>query len=153
MSRTAAQSPPGPFRMYVRVISESLRPQEIDDRLGIRADLSYARRSRKRPQSRPYGHTGWQRHVPAPGPGTRPEDLEQIVLGWGDAFARALGELSDSGDADVSLVMVQSIHDLDDEMAKGIVLGAPLIAWLATARACLDIDQYVFHECDEPAAR
>ncbi|MEV5675153.1 DUF4279 domain-containing protein [Streptomyces sp. NPDC052164] len=152
MSRTDGQSPSEPFRMYVRVISESLRPHEIDARLGIRADRSYARGTRKRPQSRPYGHTGWQRHVPAPGPGARPEDLERIVLGWGDAFARALGELSDSGDADVSLVMVQSIHDLDDGMAKGIALGAPLIAWLATARADLDIDQYVFHACDDPAA-
>ncbi|SCF79026.1 hypothetical protein [Streptomyces sp. Ncost-T10-10d] len=114
------------------------------------ADESYALGSRKHLQARPYGHTGWKRHAMAPEPGARPEDLEPIVLSWGERFARALGALAGSGDAEVSLVLVQSVEDLDDEMSKGIVLSAGLVAWLATARAYVDIDQYIFHECDEP---
>ncbi|MCX5340793.1 DUF4279 domain-containing protein [Streptomyces atratus] len=137
--------------MYVRVISKTLQPGEIDVRLGVCADESYALGSRKHPQSRPFGHTGWKRHAVAPEPGARPEDLEPIALGWGEQFARSLGALTDSGDAEVALVLVQSVEDLDDEMSKGIVLSARLVAWLAIARAYVDIDQYIFHACEERA--
>ncbi|MGA4999705.1 hypothetical protein ACPCB7_16945 [Streptomyces arboris] len=69
----------------------------------------------------------------------------------GDALRPALGTLVDSGEASVSLVLVQQVHDLDDEMALGIVLSAELVTWLALARADVDMDQYIFHECDESA--
>lgn len=137
--------------MYVRVVSRTLLPSEIDARLGVSADESYAIGSRRHPQAMPRGHSGWIRHARVPEPGARPEDLEQVVLGWGEPFALALGGLADSGHTDVSLVVVQTVYDLDDEMARGIVLSAELVAWLASARAYVDIDQYIFHECAEPA--
>jgi len=142
-----------PFTMYVRVISETLAPDEIDDRLGMPADESYALGSRRHPQAMPRAHNRWVRYARVPEPGARPEDLEQIVTGWGEPFARALGRLSDSGEAEVALVLVQNIEDLDDEMAVGIVLGAELISWLATARAYVDLDQHIFHECEESASK
>ncbi|MEK8144892.1 hypothetical protein NKH18_35260 [Streptomyces sp. M10(2022)] len=70
----------------------------------------------------------------------------------GDPFAHALGALVADGEAEVSLVMVQQIEDLDDGMAKGIILGTELVAWLAAARAYVDIDQYIYHECEPPVA-
>ncbi|MFJ2647661.1 DUF4279 domain-containing protein [Streptomyces sp. NPDC087420] len=139
----------GPFRMYVRVVSTTLLPGDIDERLGVRADEAWAIGGRRRPGSRPREHTDWTRRAEAPEPGARPEDLERIVLGWGLPFARALGALARSGDARISLVIVQQIEDLDDEMAKGIVLGAELVAWLAVAQASVDIDQFFLHECGE----
>lgn len=40
---------------------------------------------------------------------------------------------------------------LANHLRGGIVLSAPLVARLALARADVDIDQYVFHECEESA--
>lgn len=60
-----------------------------------------------------------------------------------------LGRLADSGEAVVSLEIVQEIRDLDDPQQKGIFLGVDLLAWMSTARASLDIDQYVYHECGD----
>ncbi|MFF9087522.1 DUF4279 domain-containing protein [Streptomyces sp. NPDC014991] len=135
------------FRMYLRVVSESLQPQEISARLGTGPDESTAIGSRRRPQSPPRPHATWIRHAAAAGGSARPEDLEPVVLGWGPEFAAALGRLARSGDADVSLVLVQEITDPDDPQQKGVFLRADLLAWLATAGASLDIDQYVYHDC------
>ncbi|MFE2516748.1 DUF4279 domain-containing protein [Streptomyces mirabilis] len=137
------------FRMYLRVVSESLQPEEISSRLGTGPDEATAIGSRRRPQSPPRAHANWIRHVSAAnGPG-RPEDLEPMVLGWGPEFAAALGRLAGSGGADVSLVVVQELTDPEDPRQKGVFLGAPLLAWLAEAGASLDIDQYVYCDCDD----
>ncbi|GGP02313.1 hypothetical protein GCM10012278_09050 [Nonomuraea glycinis] len=72
-----------------------------------------------------------------------------MVLGWGTDLADALGRLVDSGEVAVSLEIVQKIRDPDDPQQKGIFLGADLLAWLGAARASLDIDQYVYHECGD----
>ncbi|WP_405914696.1 DUF4279 domain-containing protein [Streptomyces sp. NBC_00728] len=132
------------FRMYLRVVSESLQPQEISARLGCEADEATGIGSRRRPQSPPRKHATWIRRVRAPGESRRPEDLEPVVLAWGPEFAAALGRLADSKDADVSLVLVQEITDPEDPQQKGIFLRAALLAWLARAGASLDIDQYVY---------
>ncbi|MFK0018068.1 hypothetical protein [Streptomyces sp. NPDC090798] len=89
------------------------------------------------------------RHVWAVGGSGRPEDLEPVVLGWEMEFAAALGRLAGSGAADVSLVVVQELSDPEDPRQKGIFLGSALLAWLAEAGASLDIDQYVYHDCDD----
>ncbi|MFZ4273873.1 DUF4279 domain-containing protein [Streptomyces arboris] len=151
VSDECADPPVTAFTLYVRVLSETISPDEIGARLGVPADESYAAGSRKHPRAMPRTHNRWVRHARSPEPGARPEDLEQIVTGWGTPFARALGTLVDSGEASVSLVLVQQVHDLDDEMALGIVLSAELVTWLALARADVDMDQYIFHECDESA--
>jgi hypothetical protein len=83
------------------------------------------------------------------GSGARPEDLEPVVLGWGADLADALGRLVDSGDATVSLKIVQEIRDPDDPQQKGIFLGADLLSWMGAAKASLDIDQYIYHECGD----
>ncbi|MFJ9961816.1 DUF4279 domain-containing protein [Streptomyces avermitilis] len=137
------------FRMYLRVVSESLQPEEISARLGTGPDEATAIGSRRRPQSPPRAHATWIRHVLAAGGPGRPEDLEPVVLGWGPEFAAALGRLAGSGDADVSLVVVQKLTDPEDPQQKGIFLGAALLAWLAEARASLDIDQYVYLDRDD----
>lgn len=135
--------------MYLRVVSESLQPEEISVRLGAEPDEATAIGSRRRPQSPPRRHATWIRHVPAAGGSGRPEDLEPVVLGWGPEFAAALGRLAGSADADVSLVVVQKVTDPEDPRQKGIFLSAALLAWLTQAGASLDIDQYVYHDCDD----
>ncbi|WP_328757518.1 DUF4279 domain-containing protein [Streptomyces sp. NBC_00271] len=137
------------FRIYLRVVSESLQPEEISARLGTGPDEATAIGSRRRPQSPPRTHATWSRHVSAAGGPGRPEDLEAVVLGWGPEFAATLGRLAASGDAHVSLVVVQELTDPEDPRQKGIFLGAPLLAWLAEAGASLDIDQYVYYDCDD----
>jgi hypothetical protein len=81
------------------------------------------------------------------GADARPEDLEPVILGWGLDFARALGRLVESGEAFVSLEIVQQIRNLDSGIEKGIFLGADLMVWMGIAKASLDIDQYIYHEC------
>ncbi|WP_189940260.1 DUF4279 domain-containing protein [Streptomyces aurantiogriseus] len=138
------------FWMYLRVVSESLQPEEISRRLGVDPDESTAIGSRRHAGSPPRSHASWVRRADRPGQaGARPEDLEPVILGWGLDFAHALGQLVASGEAVVSLEIVQEIRDLDDSQQKGIFLGAELMSWLGAAKASLDIDQYVFHECDE----
>ncbi|MGW7041569.1 DUF4279 domain-containing protein [Streptomyces avermitilis] len=137
------------FRMYLRVVSESLQPEEISARLGTGPDEATAIGSRRRSQSPPRAHATWIRHVLAEGGSGRPEAHEPVVLGWGPEFAAALGRLAGSGDADVSLVVVQELTDPEDPRQKGIFLSAALLAWLAEAGASLDIDQYVYLDCDD----
>ncbi|WP_328863752.1 DUF4279 domain-containing protein [Streptomyces virginiae] len=141
------------FRIYLRVVSESLQPEEISMKLGAEPDESTSIGSRRRPQSPPRSHATWIRRVGTTGGDARPEDMEPVVLGWGTDLAAALGRLVDSGEAAVTLGIVQEIRDLDDPQQKGIFLGADLLSWIAAAKASLDIDQYVYHECaDEPDA-
>ncbi|GAA5014816.1 DUF4279 domain-containing protein [Actinopolymorpha pittospori] len=135
--------------MYLRVVSESLQPEEISERLGVEPDESTSIGSRKRPESRPRSHATWIRRVVAAEGCARPEDLEPVVVGWGPDLADALGRLAESGEAAVSLEIVQEIRDLNDPRQRGIFLGADLLAWMGTARASLDIDQYVYHECGD----
>ncbi|MEU3281425.1 DUF4279 domain-containing protein [Streptomyces antibioticus] len=137
------------FRMYLRVVSESLQPDQISARLQTGPDEATAIGSRRRPESPPRPHATWIRRASAgDGPG-RPEDLEPVILGWGVQFAAALGRLAASGDAEVSLVIVQELTDPEDPQQKGIGLGAALLAWLAEAGASLDIDQYVYYGDDQ----
>ncbi|MGE7383892.1 DUF4279 domain-containing protein [Streptomyces sp. NPDC004126] len=134
--------------MHLRVVSESLQPAEISKRLGAEPDEATLIGSRRHPQSPPRSHSTWIRHA-ATGPGARPEDLEPVVLGWGPDLAAALRQLVGSGKATVSLEIVQEIRDLDDPQQKGIFLGPNLLAWAGAARASLDIDQYIYHECGD----
>ncbi|MGW9131973.1 DUF4279 domain-containing protein [Streptomyces sp. NPDC055681] len=135
--------------MYLRVVSESLQPEEISRRLGAQPDESTSIGSRRHPQSPPRSHATWIRRAGAAGGCARPEELEPVVVGWGLDLADALGRLADSGEAAVSLEIVQEIRDLDDPQQKGIFLGADLLAWMGAARASLDIDQYVYHACGD----
>ncbi|MDT3395087.1 DUF4279 domain-containing protein [Streptomyces sp. B1866] len=137
--------------MYLRVVSQSLQPEGMSKRLGVEPDESTSIGSRRYPQSPPRSHATWIRRVGAAGGCDRPEDLEQVVVGWGPDLADALGRLADSGEAAVSLVIVQEIRDLDDPQQKGIFLGADLLAWMGAAKASLDIDQYIYHECGDEA--
>ncbi|MEV6674291.1 hypothetical protein [Streptomyces sp. NPDC051162] len=66
---------------------------------------------------------------------------EPVVLQWGDRFASALGQLSGSGEAEVSLVIVQKVRDIESGDEKGIFFGVGLITWLPRAGTALDIDQ------------
>ncbi|WP_245738498.1 DUF4279 domain-containing protein [Streptomyces sparsogenes] len=133
--------------MYLRVVSKSLQPEEISNRLGVEPDESTSIGSRRHPQSPPRSHATWIRHAGETGGYARPEDLEPVVVGWGMDLANSLGRLADSGEAIVSLEIVQEIRDIDDPQQKGIFLGVDLLSWMGTARASLDIDQYVYHEC------
>ncbi|MFC9972692.1 DUF4279 domain-containing protein [Spirillospora sp. NPDC127200] len=133
--------------MYLRLVSETLPVAEISERLGADPDQAWERGSRRRPEAPPRDHTLWARHAEVPESDPRPEHLEPVVLGWGGDFARAVGELVAAGDAAASLEIVQEIRDIDDHLAKGIFLRPEMLEWLATARASLDIDQYIYHEC------
>ncbi|MEU5167103.1 MULTISPECIES: DUF4279 domain-containing protein [Streptomyces] len=139
----------GAFRMYLRVVSPSLRPDEISRRLGVEPDESTAVGWRRHPQATPRSHATWIRHVRTADDDARPEDLEPVVVGWGAGFAEALGRLAASGEAGVHLEIVQEIDDLEDPQQKGIFLGPHLMAWMGAAGAVLDIDQYVYHECGD----
>ncbi|MFI2261329.1 hypothetical protein OHU45_06710 [Streptomyces tubercidicus] len=46
---------------------------------------------------------------------------------------------------------MSSAHQLEKALKSldGILLGADLLAWMSTARASLDIDQYIYHECGD----
>ncbi|MGA4876016.1 DUF4279 domain-containing protein [Streptomyces lydicamycinicus] len=137
------------FRMYLRVVSDSLQPEDISRRLGAQPDESTSIGSRRHPQSPPRSHATWIRWAATAKGCARPEDLEPVVVGWGPDLADALGRLADSGEAVVSLEIVQEIRDLDDPRQKGILLGADLLAWMSKAKASLDIDQYIYHECGD----
>ncbi|MGI5171399.1 DUF4279 domain-containing protein [Spirillospora sp. CA-253888] len=133
--------------MYLRLVSETLSVADISGRLGVEPDRAWERGSKRRPGSPPRDHTLWARDAEVPGSSPRPEDLESVVLGWGETFARAVGDLANEEDVTVSLEIVQEIRDLDDPLAKGIALRPETMAWLSLARASLDIDQYIYHEC------
>lgn len=137
------------FRIYLRVVSSTLQPSEISTKLGLEPDESTSIGSRRRPESPPRQHATWIRRVEVDRDQARPEDLEPVILEWGLDFARSLGKLVESTDCFVSLEIVQQIRNLDEEKEKGIFLGGELIAWMATARASLDIDQYIYHECGD----
>ncbi|MFE2143205.1 DUF4279 domain-containing protein [Streptomyces sp. NPDC059456] len=98
--------------------------------------------SRRRPQSPPRLHSTWIRHAGH----ARPEELEPVILAWGQDFAESLGRLAASGDTAVCLEIVQEITDPDDPGQKGIALSPALLSWLATSHASLDIDQYVYSD-------
>ncbi|WP_406723514.1 DUF4279 domain-containing protein [Streptomyces sp. GD-15H] len=108
------------FRMYLRVVSQALPPEEISQRLGAEPDESTSLGSRRHPQSPPRVHATWIRRVGAADGCARPEELEPVVVGWGPELAAALGRLADSGEAAVSLEIVQEIRDLHDPQQKGI---------------------------------
>ena len=133
--------------MYLRVVSSSLQPDEISERVGVQADESMSMGTRRRPESPPRRETTWIRRVEVADDDARPEQLEPVIIGWGLDFAHALGRLVDSGEVVVFLEIVQEIIDLDDAQAKGIFVGAELMTWLSIARASLDIDQYIYHDC------
>lgn len=137
------------FRMYLRVVSSEFQPAEITERLGVVPSESSDIGSRRHPEGPARKNGTWIRLASAAGEGSRPEDFEPTVLGWGRDFAAALGALADSGDAVVSLVIVQEIRDIDDPLQKGIFLSPALMEWLGTAKASLDIDQYVYLACDD----
>ncbi|MFF8770837.1 DUF4279 domain-containing protein [Kitasatospora sp. NPDC015120] len=137
------------FRIYLRVISSTLQPEEISAWLGTEPDESTSIGSRRRPESPPRLDATWIRHAKATRADARPEDLEPIVLAWGPEFARSLGRLVGSGNASASLEIVQQIRDINNRQEKGIFLGPDLMAWMGIAKASLDIDQYIYHECGE----
>jgi hypothetical protein len=148
LARTmAGNSRDSAFRVYLRVVSSVLQPAEISAKLGSAPDEAMSIGSRRHPESPPRQHTTWIRRAEGGSAEARPEDVEPVILGWGLDFARSLGELVESSDCVVSLEIVQEVRNLDSAKEKGIFLGAELIAWMATARASLDVDQYVYHEC------
>ncbi|MFB7273207.1 DUF4279 domain-containing protein [Streptomyces sp. NPDC056244] len=81
------------FRLYFRVVSQSLQPEEISKRLGAEPDDSTSIGSRRHPQSPRQSHTTWIRRAGVAGGPARPEDLEPVVVGWGLDFADVLGRL------------------------------------------------------------
>lgn len=135
------------FRVYLRVVSSSLQPEDITMRLGMEPDESSPIGSRRRPGSPPRSHSTWIRRAEVPDDDPRPEDLEPVILSWGTDFSAALGRLAQTTDAVVSLEIVQQIRDIESVREKGIFLGPDLISWLGIARASIDIDQYIYHEC------
>ncbi|MFJ8162527.1 DUF4279 domain-containing protein [Streptomyces sp. NPDC096136] len=128
------------FRIYLRVVSETLQPEAVSRHLGVEPDESTSIGSRRRPQSPPRSHSTWIRRAGR----ARPEDLEPVILAWGQDFAESLGRLAVSDDAAVCLQIVQEIRDPDDPQQMGIFLSPALLSWLAVSHASLDIDQYVY---------
>lgn len=135
------------FRVHVRVASESLSPDEITTRLGVSADESVAKGS-GRQGSIIRDDSIWIRKASTQKKMARLEDFEQEIIAWGMPFATALGELVETEDCVVFLEIVQEINDLDDNLQKGIFLSRELIAWMAVAKISLDIDQYIYHDCN-----
>lgn len=135
------------FRMYLRIVSATLQPEEISQRLGVDPDESERIGNRRHPQSPKFVESRWIRRARTPGNGARPEDLAPVVVHWGMEFALSVGQLVRSGEASASLEIVQEIRDLDSAEEKGIFLSPELCAWLAAAEASLDIDQYIYHGC------
>lgn len=140
------------FRMYLRLISHTIQPDEMTARLQVDPDEVAAMGSRRRPASPPRQHATWKLHAKSESTSARTEDLELAALKWGPALAESIRKLVDSGDVDASLVIVQEIRDIDDGQQKGIALGVELLAWMATARAGLDIDQYIYHDCGDDSS-
>ncbi|GAB3654729.1 hypothetical protein GCM10027589_13620 [Actinocorallia lasiicapitis] len=133
------------FRVYLRVVSGSMRPEEITRSLGVEPDEEAALGTLRRPGGAPRGHTTWIRKAGA----ARPEECESRILAWGEHFAQSLRRLVGETDATVTLEIVQEIRDLEDSRQKGIFLSSALIEWLGIARASIDIDQYIYHDCPE----
>src|SRR4051812_31434432 len=106
------------FRIYLRVVSSSLQPEEISARLGMEPDESTSIGGRRGPESPPRAHATWIRRAEVADADTRPEGLEPVIVGRGLNFARALGELVESSDAMVSVEIVQQIRNLDSEKEK-----------------------------------
>ncbi|MFJ4674074.1 DUF4279 domain-containing protein [Kitasatospora purpeofusca] len=137
------------FRIYLRVVSSTLQPEEISARLDVEPDESMSIGSRRRPESPPRSDATWIRRAEVESPDARPEDLEPVILGWGLDFAKAIGSLVESGVAFASLEIVQQIRDIDNGREKGIFLGSDLMVWLGVAKVSLDVDQYIYHECGD----
>ncbi|MEV8374076.1 DUF4279 domain-containing protein [Kribbella sp. NPDC056861] len=113
------------FKMYLRVTSRVLLPDEISERLGVEPDTARPIGSTWRPEAPPRPHTSWVRNVETTHPNPRPEDLEPMVLGWGQEFAQALGQLVDTTDATVALDIVQDVNDRKDPQQVGIFSARP----------------------------
>ncbi|MFC7263273.1 DUF4279 domain-containing protein [Streptomyces lutosisoli] len=79
------------FRIYLRVVSQSLQPEEISKRLEAEPDESTSIGSRRHPQAPPRSQVTWIRHAGPAGGCARPEELEPVVVGWGRDLAGALG--------------------------------------------------------------
>jgi hypothetical protein len=133
------------FEVYLRIASTTLTPAEISGRLGVPADEAVPIGTVRRPHAPAYRYSIWKRRAVAAGDG-RAEDFEASVLGWGLEFAEKVGSLA--GEAEILLTIVQRIDDLGDPLQKGIFLSPELVQWMAAANASLDVDQYVFHDCE-----
>jgi hypothetical protein len=68
------------------------------------------------------------------------EGLSVAIESLGSALAERAALLADDG-CDVVISVVQELSE--DPAAVGLHLGTGAIKWMATARACLDVDQYV----------
>jgi hypothetical protein len=143
----------GAFRVYLRVVSSVMMPEQITEWLGAEPDETSAIGGVRwgRPKLPRREHTTWMRHTKPESEDARPEDLLPQILAWGEDFAKALGRLVDSTDAVVFLEVVQEVTDLEDTNQKGFGFDSEMIAWLALAKASVDIDQYIYHDCEEEA--
>jgi len=135
------------FRMYLRVVSFSLSQDEIANALNLGSDSTESTGGQRHSEGTPRAHTTWTKNIIPAGVDGRPEEFEGVVLGWGDSFSARLADLVENESAEVSLEIVQEIQDIESSREKGIFLSSNLLAWLGRAKASLDIDQYIYHDC------
>lgn len=132
------------FRIYLRVVSHRLEPESVTSGTGLIPDRVTRVGESLSSGSRRRRFNSWEKHVADPESGAaRVEDVEDVLVGWGDEAAVALGKLGADPDVTVSLVIVQRIDAPEDSTQTGIPLGEHTVAWLARAGASIDIDQYV----------
>lgn len=132
------------LKAYLRVSSHVHDPEYLTRMLSLEADVTRRRGERVAENRPPSVINEWRRLVSAGNSVDRFEEIAERVQSWGLEFAQRLGELARGGQVGIELSVIQEIRDPDDAGAKGIHFDAGLIAWLATASASVDIDQYLY---------
>lgn len=129
---------------YIRVVGTSVPPDEVSQVLGRVADESWVMGEPRRQADGHYTFHCWVMHL---GGSTEDEN-------YADRFSESVSELgSDLAarfaclvDRDMGVVLeyVQRVAGENDHLAVGLSLLPEAIQWLATAKASLDIDQYLY---------
>jgi hypothetical protein len=132
------------FTASLVVTSGVLTFDELSELLG-RADAGWARGDLGF-QGRVREWTRWELRLPLdPGDHAGTAGLDRSIAGLGNELAARLASLV-RADCTVRLSVVQEFLVGDTGDATGLHLSASSLAWLASAGAELDVDQYVVGE-------
>ncbi|ONI88669.1 hypothetical protein ALI144C_06500 [Actinosynnema sp. ALI-1.44] len=110
------------FWIYLRVVSDSLPPEEITSALAVEPDWAHAKGSKRHPHATPRAFTTWAREVTGGRRDEHPMEFGGVITGWGMPFAKALAGLADRGEATAGLTIVQEVRDIDSPQQKGLWL-------------------------------
>jgi hypothetical protein len=132
------------IRAYLNITSDDLDPDRITEVLGRNPDRVWRRRSPVRPAPSVHDRHLWALDLASPGlDHFGIQELSTAITELGDDLAARCMELRKRS-ATVTLQVVQEVSGEEDHESQGIHLTHAAIAWLASAGARIDIDQYFF---------